>query len=47
MTLTKSGNQCLPIYRDKTGMTDEELIQMLDAETWLTADEALGKRLRR
>jgi ATP-dependent Clp protease protease subunit len=31
----------LAVYKDKTDKTDEELIEMLDAETWMTADEAV------
>lgn len=30
-------------YEDKSGLTRDELIPMLDAETWLTADEAVSK----
>lgn len=30
-------------YRDKTGMTEKELLKMMDNETWLSADEAVEK----
>ena len=30
-----------PAYVNKTGKTDEEIQSMLDAETWMSADEAL------
>ena len=38
--LDKVRESMLGIYRDKTGMTDEEIIVLLDAETWMTAAEA-------
>lgn len=31
------------VYEEKTGLTKDEIIPMLDAETWLTAEEAVGK----
>ena len=31
-------------YRDKTGMTEKELLKMMDNKTWLSADEAVAKR---
>lgn len=34
-------NTLLPAYRNKTGKSDEELNQMIDAETWLSAQQAL------
>ena len=40
-TLDKVRNGMLEIYMAKTGMERGELIKMLDAETWLDADEAL------
>ena len=40
-TLDKIRDGMLEIYHDKTGMERGELIKMLDAETWLDADEAL------
>jgi len=39
--LDKVRESMLAIYRDKTGMTDEEIIPILDAETWMTAEEAV------
>jgi ATP-dependent Clp protease protease subunit len=39
--LDKVRESMLVIYRDKTGMTDEEIITILDAETWMTAEEAV------
>jgi ATP-dependent Clp protease protease subunit len=39
--LDKVRESMLVIYRDKTGMTDEEIIAILDAETWMTAEEAV------
>lgn len=32
----------MSIYTEKTGMTDKEIINLLDAETWMTADEAIS-----
>ena len=40
-TLDKVRESILTVYREKTGMTDEELIPILDAETWMTAAEAI------
>ena len=39
--LDKVRETILGVYREKTGKTDEELIPMLDAETWMTAEEAV------
>lgn len=39
--LDKVRESMLAIYREKTGMTDEEIIAILDAETWMTAEEAV------
>jgi ATP-dependent Clp protease protease subunit len=39
--LDKIRESMLAIYRDKTGMKDEEIIELLDAETWMTAEEAV------
>jgi ATP-dependent Clp protease protease subunit len=39
--LDKVRESMLVIYRDKTSMTDEEIIAILDAETWMTAEEAV------
>jgi hypothetical protein len=35
-------NQLVNIYAQRTGMTPEELNPLLDAETWMTAQEALA-----
>ena len=40
--LNKIKEQMLNVYTDKTGMQAEEIATMMDKETWLTADEALG-----
>lgn len=32
----------LSIYTARTGMSDDEVIALLDAETWMTADEAVN-----
>jgi ATP-dependent Clp protease protease subunit len=42
-TLDKVRESMLAVYREKTGMTDDELIPMLDAETWMTASDAIEK----
>ncbi|MBU2701172.1 ATP-dependent Clp endopeptidase proteolytic subunit ClpP [Sporomusaceae bacterium BoRhaA] len=38
--LDKIGESSMAIYREKTGLSDEKLKELLDAETWLTAQEA-------
>lgn len=38
--LEKIGESTMSIYRAKTGLSDEKLKELLDAETWLTAQEA-------
>jgi ATP-dependent protease ClpP protease subunit len=40
-TLDKIRDAMVAIYREKTGLDSEEIIKMLDAETWFTADEAI------
>lgn len=40
--LDKVRETLLVTYREKTGKDDEELTALLDAETWMTADEALA-----
>jgi ATP-dependent Clp protease protease subunit len=40
-TLDAIRDSMIPIYADKTGMTSEEIIALLDAETWLSAEEAV------
>lgn len=39
-TLDVHRNALLAIYREKTGKTDEELIPVLEKETWMTGSEA-------
>jgi ATP-dependent Clp endopeptidase proteolytic subunit ClpP len=40
--LDKRRDQLLAVYRSKTGMDDEDLIALLDSETWMSAEEALA-----
>lgn len=39
--MDKVRNSILAAYREKTGLTDEKLIELMGAETWLSADEAV------
>lgn len=39
--LDKICESMLAIYSEKTGMTNEEIIPLLDAETWMTAADAI------
>ncbi|EJX0512089.1 head maturation protease, ClpP-related [Salmonella enterica] len=39
--MDKVRNSILAAYREKTGLSDEKLIELMDAETWLSADEAV------
>lgn len=41
--LLKASKAVATAYRLKTGMTENELIGLMDKETWLTADEAVEK----
>lgn len=41
--LFKASKAVATAYRLKTGMTEDELIGLMDKETWLTADEAVEK----
>lgn len=41
--LLKASKAVATAYRLKTGMTEDELIGLMDNETWLTADEAVEK----
>lgn len=41
--LDKMRESMIAAYNAKTGIPRDELIAMLDAETWMTADEAAGK----
>lgn len=40
--LDKVREPMIALYRDKTGMEDAKIIELLDAETWMTAHEAVG-----
>jgi ATP-dependent protease ClpP protease subunit len=42
-TLDKLREAMVAAYTGKTGLSRDEIIEMLDAETWLTADEAVEK----
>jgi ATP-dependent Clp protease protease subunit len=42
-TLDTIRESMLEIYVDKTGMKSDEVIALLDAETWLTATEAVAQ----
>ncbi|EJJ0116124.1 Clp protease ClpP [Salmonella enterica] len=39
--MDKVRDSILAAYREKTGLSDEKLIELMDAETWLSADEAV------
>ncbi|MFH5187119.1 ATP-dependent Clp protease proteolytic subunit [Paenibacillus sp. TAB 01] len=39
--LDKIRDSLVSVYADRTGLSSEELIQMLDVETWLSAEEAV------
>ena len=41
--LLKASKAVATAYRLKTGMTEDELIGLMDNETWLTADESVEK----
>lgn len=41
-TLEKMNKSVMAAYREKTGKSEEELLAMMDDETWMTADEAVG-----
>jgi HK97 family phage major capsid protein/ATP-dependent Clp endopeptidase proteolytic subunit ClpP len=40
--LDKVRDTILTAYRDKTGLDDASLIELMDGETWMDAEEALG-----
>ena len=40
-TLEKMNKCVMAAYREKTGKPEEELLEMMDKETWMTADEAV------
>lgn len=39
--LEKISETIIAVYQDKTGQDREKIVEMLDAETWMTAEEAL------
>lgn len=41
--LDRFGTSLVNIYANKTGLPEDEIREMMAAETWLTADEALAK----
>ena len=41
-TLDQIRESIFAAYRDKTGMSRDELLPLLDAETWMTAEDAVG-----
>lgn len=41
--LEKFGTSLVGIYAQKSGLPEDEIREMMDAETWLSADEALEK----
>lgn len=43
--LLKASKAVATAYRLKTGMSEDELIGLMDKETWFTADEAVKKAL--
>lgn len=40
--LDQIGKSIIAVYREKSGMPDEEIIKLLDGETWLTAEDAVS-----
>ena len=41
-TLEKTKNQVVKSYAMKTGLTEQDISQLMDAETWMTAEEAVS-----
>lgn len=41
-TLEKMNKCVMAAYREKTGKSEDELLEMMDDETWMTADEAVN-----
>lgn len=39
--LDKVRESMISVYEDKTGMEKESIVELMDAETWMTAEEAL------
>ncbi|SHK92745.1 ATP-dependent Clp endopeptidase, proteolytic subunit ClpP [Chitinophaga jiangningensis] len=42
-TLRKFNNQIRDFYCEATGLSEQEITAMMDAETWMTAEEAVAK----
>lgn len=42
--MDKIRDAMVEVYMDKTGMSAEELIALMDAETWMTASDAIEKK---
>lgn len=42
-TMEQIDKTLIGVYSEKTGLKDAEIIEMLDAETWMTAEEAVKK----
>jgi ATP-dependent Clp protease protease subunit len=42
-TLDKVRESLIAVYREKSGLPDEEIIALMDAETWMTAADAVEK----
>lgn len=42
-TLDNIGKTIVAVYREKTGLKDEEILQLMSDETWFTAEEAVKK----
>lgn len=40
--LQTTENSIVPIYENKTGLAKEKIVEMLEAETWMTAEEAVS-----
>lgn len=41
--LDKVRESIIPVYKEQTGLEDQEIADLMDAETWMTAEEALEK----
>lgn len=42
-TLDTIRGSMIPIYAEKTGLSEDDIIALLDAETWLTAEDAIAQ----
>jgi hypothetical protein len=40
-TLDKIRESSIAVYQEKTGLDEKKIIEMMDAETWFTAEDAL------